>query len=162
MHRLLDALKRVMEPPVSKKRSLIRRSVPIITKMKPPPYLPKPTDEEIQYLTFFTDYCRLRDDFVTYRSKFPDDFNLTFQSKRDDIEIKTIFDDTSSSREQKQEKEEEEKVEEKRKWIYHWKRNRISTFIWKFFVRIYPKGFYQSNALRIVDYLALLIINMYT
>ncbi|XP_018314408.1 cilia- and flagella-associated protein 100 [Mycetomoellerius zeteki] len=115
MHRLLDALKRVMEPPVSKKRSLIRRSVPIITKMKPPPYLPKPTDEEIQYLTFFTDYCRLRDDFVTYRSKFPDDFNLTFQSKRDDIEIKTIFDDTSSSREQKQEKEEEEKVEEKRK-----------------------------------------------
>jgi len=146
MHRLLDALKRLMEPPASKKRPLIRRSVPIITKLKPPLLSPKPTDEEIQYLTFFTDYCRLRDDFVTYRSKFPDDFNLTFQSKRDD----------------KEKEEEEETTEEKRKWIYYWKRNRISTFIWKFLVRIYPKGFYQSNALRIVDYLALLIINMYT
>ncbi|KYN11959.1 Coiled-coil domain-containing protein 37 [Trachymyrmex cornetzi] len=117
MHRLLDALKRVMELPASKKRPLIRRSVPIITKTKPPLHLPKPTEEEIQYLTFFTDYCRLRDDFVTYRSKFPDDFNLTFQSKRDDIENKTIFNDVSSSREQMQEKEKEEegKAEEKRK-----------------------------------------------
>ncbi|KYN44155.1 Coiled-coil domain-containing protein 37 [Trachymyrmex septentrionalis] len=99
MHRLLDALKRLMEPPASKKRPLIRRSVPIITKLKPPLLSPKPTDEEIQYLTFFTDYCRLRDDFVTYRSKFPDDFNLTFQSKRDD----------------KEKEEEEETTEEKRK-----------------------------------------------
>ncbi|KYM77055.1 Coiled-coil domain-containing protein 37 [Atta colombica] len=118
MHQLLDALKRVMELPISKKRPLIRRSVPIITKMKPPLQLFKPTDEEIQYLTFFTDYCRLRDDFVTYRSKFPDDFNLTFQSKRDDIKNKMIFNDISSNREQireKEKEEEEEKAEEKRK-----------------------------------------------
>ncbi|XP_018403544.1 PREDICTED: cilia- and flagella-associated protein 100-like [Cyphomyrmex costatus] len=118
MHRLLDALKRVMEPPASKKRPLNRRSVPITTKIKPPLHLPKPTDKEVQYLTFFTDYCR-HDDFVTYRSKFPDDFNLTFQSKRDDTEIETmIFNDVFSSRDQMQEKkkeEEEEKAEEKRK-----------------------------------------------
>ncbi|KAG5318404.1 CP100 protein, partial [Pseudoatta argentina] len=97
MHRLLEALKRVMELPVSKKRPLIRRSVPIITKMKPPLRLSRPTDEELQYLTFFTDYCRVHDDFVTYRFKFPDDFDLTFQSKREDIKDKTTFNDTSSS-----------------------------------------------------------------
>lgn len=107
MHRLLDALKRIMEPPSRKKRPLIRRSVPITTKTRPPSRLPKPTDKEAQYLTFFTDYCR-RNDFVMYRSKFPDDFDLTFQSKRGDIEIEiATFNDVSSSREQMQEKEEE-------------------------------------------------------
>ncbi|XP_011050898.1 PREDICTED: uncharacterized protein LOC105143978 [Acromyrmex echinatior] len=108
MHRLLEALKRVMELPVSKKRPLIRRSVPIIIKMKPPLRLSKPTDEELQYLTFFTDYCRVHDDFVTYRSKFPDDFDLTFKSKQDDIKNKTILNDTSSNQKEKEKEEEEE------------------------------------------------------
>ncbi|XP_025996095.1 cilia- and flagella-associated protein 100 isoform X2 [Solenopsis invicta] len=112
MHRLLDALKRIMEPPTRKKRSLIRRSVPITVKTKPLLRLPKPTDEEAQYLTFFTDYCK-HDDFVTYRSKFPDDFDLTFQSKRDDVEIKAMtFNAVSSSREQMQKQEKGEEVEE--------------------------------------------------
>ncbi|XP_072763361.1 cilia- and flagella-associated protein 100-like [Anoplolepis gracilipes] len=77
MHRLLDALNRIMEPPTKKKRPLSRRSMPIAVKTKPLLLLPKPTDEEIQYLTFFTDYCK-HNDFVTYRSKLPDDFDLTF------------------------------------------------------------------------------------
>ncbi|XP_011698548.1 PREDICTED: coiled-coil domain-containing protein 37-like [Wasmannia auropunctata] len=102
MHRLLDALKRIMEPPTKKKRPLIRRSVPITAKMRLPSRLPKPADEEVQYLTFFTDYCK-RDDFITYLSKFPKDFDLTFQSKRDDIEIETTINDVSPSREQMQE-----------------------------------------------------------
>lgn len=110
MHRLLDALKRIMEPPTRKKRPLIRRSAPITTKTKPPSRLPKPTDEEAQYLAFFTDYCR-RDDFVTYRSKFPDDFDLTFQSKRDDIEIEATFNDVTSG-EQMREMEKAEEEEE--------------------------------------------------
>lgn len=115
MHRLLDALKRIMEPPTRKKRPLIRRSVPVTTKTRLPSRLPKPTDEEVQYLTFFSNYCK-RDDFVTYRSKFPDDFDLTFQSKRDDIEGET-FNDVSPSREQmrEKEKEEEERKQEERK-----------------------------------------------
>ncbi|EFN60791.1 Coiled-coil domain-containing protein 37, partial [Camponotus floridanus] len=77
MHRLLDALKHIMEPPSKKKRPLNRRSMPITVKTTPPSLPPKPTDEEIQYLTFFTDYCK-HNDFVTYRSKLPDDFDLTF------------------------------------------------------------------------------------
>ncbi|XP_012529142.1 cilia- and flagella-associated protein 100 [Monomorium pharaonis] len=105
MHRLLDTLKRIMEPPTKKKRPLIRRSVPITTKTRLPLRLPKPTDEEVQYLTFFTDYCK-QDDFVTYRFKFPHDFDLTFQRKHN-IGIETaIFNDVSSSREQMTKKEE--------------------------------------------------------
>lgn len=79
MHRLLNALKRIMEPPTKKKRLLSRRSVPITMKTKPPSLPPKPA-EEIQYLTFFTDYCK-HNDFVTCRSKLPDDFDLTFLNK---------------------------------------------------------------------------------
>lgn len=75
MHRLLDALKRIMEPPAKKKRLLTRRSVPTTVKTKPLLLQPKPTDEEIQYLTFFTDYCK-HNDFVAYRSKLPDDFDI--------------------------------------------------------------------------------------
>nr|XP_012216499.1 PREDICTED: coiled-coil domain-containing protein 37-like [Linepithema humile] len=85
MHRLLDALKRIMEPPARKRRPLIRRSAPVVAKIKPPPVALKPTTEEAQYLAFFTDYCR-RDDFVAYRARFPDDFDLTFRRKRDDVE----------------------------------------------------------------------------
>lgn len=70
-----------MEPPITKKRPLVRRSAPIVSKMKPVSLLLQPTDEEIQYLTFFTDYCK-RDDFIAYRTKFPDDFDLSFKSKR--------------------------------------------------------------------------------
>ncbi|XP_077262569.1 cilia- and flagella-associated protein 100 [Temnothorax americanus] len=115
MHRLLDALKRIMEPPATKKRLLIRRSVPITTKARLPSRMPKPTAEEAQFLTFFTDYCG-REDFVAYRSKFPDDFDLTFRRKRDDIEPEVAtFNDVSSSREQMREKEKEEVIEEERK-----------------------------------------------
>ncbi|XP_025073626.1 cilia- and flagella-associated protein 100-like [Pogonomyrmex barbatus] len=92
MHRLLDALQRIMDMPTRKKRPLIRRSVPIVTKIKPPLQPSKPTDEETEYCTFFTDYCK-RDDFITYRSKFPDDFDLTFQSKHNDIETATLKED---------------------------------------------------------------------
>lgn len=115
MLRLLDALKRIMEPPSRKKRPLVRRSVPITTKTRLPSRLPKPTDEEVQYLTFFTDYCR-HDDFVTYRSKFPDDFDLTFQSKRDDTEteVATFNDNVSLSREQMREQEKEEERDDER------------------------------------------------
>lgn len=115
MHRLLDALKRIMEPSSRKKRPLIRRSVPITTKTRTPSRLPKPTDEEAQYLTFFTNYCK--NDFVTYRSKFSDDFDLIYQSKHGDIEIEAAtFNDVSSTREQEKETEErrEEEKEEER------------------------------------------------
>ncbi|KAL0118139.1 hypothetical protein PUN28_009069 [Cardiocondyla obscurior] len=98
MHRLLDALKRILEPPAKKKRPVIRRSAPITLKTRPMSRLLKPTDEEAQYLTFFTDYCR-HDDFVTYCSKFPDDFDLTFLSKRDDIESEKALDDAAFSQE---------------------------------------------------------------
>lgn len=87
MHRLLDALKRIMEPPTKKKRPLSRRSVPLTVKTKPPSLLPKTTDEEIQNLEFFTNYCKQRNNFITYRSKLPDDFDLTFQSKYSNIQI---------------------------------------------------------------------------
>lgn len=102
MHRLLDALKRIMEPPRKKTRPLVRRSTPVAIKTKPPAVSPKPTTEEAQYLAFFTDYCK-RDDFVAYRAKFPDDFDLTFQSKRDDIDIETRISNDVSSNMEKQE-----------------------------------------------------------
>lgn len=111
MHRLLDALKRIMEPPARKKRPLVRRSEPVTARMRPPLRSPKPTDEEAQYLTFFTDYCK-RDDFVAYRTRFPDDFDLTFESKRDDAETATA---SSLSREQTREKERDE--DEREPWM---------------------------------------------
>jgi len=115
MLRLLDALKRIMEPPSRKKRLLVRRSIPIMTTTKPPSRLLKPTDEEVQYLTFFTNYCR-HDDFVTYRSKFPDDFDLTFQSKRGDTETEVAhsFNDVSPRRDQMREQEKEEERDDER------------------------------------------------
>ncbi|EZA61449.1 Coiled-coil domain-containing protein [Ooceraea biroi] len=106
MLRLLDELKRIMEPPPRKKRPLIQRSAPAALRAKPPSLPPQPTDEEAQYLTFFTDYCK-RDDFVAYRSKFPDDFDLTFQSKRrGDAEVEaTTSNEAPSNREQEQEED---------------------------------------------------------
>lgn len=40
----------------------------------------EPTEEEMQYLTFFTNYCKT-EDFTTYRPQFPDDFDLTFKKQ---------------------------------------------------------------------------------
>jgi len=90
MHRLLDALKRIMEAPIKKKRPLVQRSVPIVIKEKPPSVALEPTEEEAQYLTYFTDYCDKRDDFVEYRSKFPDDFDLTFQKRNIETERENL------------------------------------------------------------------------
>lgn len=106
MHRLLDALKRIMEPPVRKKRPLIQRSMPAMLKVKPPSLPPEPTDEEAQYLTFFTDYCK-RDDFISYLSKFPDDFDMTFRSKRNDAvaDLEMTLNDEPSNGEEEQEEE---------------------------------------------------------
>ncbi|XP_076657328.1 cilia- and flagella-associated protein 100 [Halictus rubicundus] len=81
MHRLLDSLKRVMEPPAIKSRPLVWRSEPATQRARATPPPPVPTDEEWQYLTFFTNYCH-DEDFTEYRVKFPDDFDLTFQSKQ--------------------------------------------------------------------------------
>ncbi|XP_015438959.1 PREDICTED: uncharacterized protein LOC107193933 [Dufourea novaeangliae] len=81
MHRLLASLKRVMEPPVIKHRPLTRRSEPATQRVKPTPPPPVPTEEEWQYLTFFTNYCK-QEDFTAYRTEFPDDFDLTFQPKQ--------------------------------------------------------------------------------
>nr|XP_031832991.1 uncharacterized protein LOC116427140 [Nomia melanderi] len=81
MHRLLASLKRVMEPPAIKRRPLVWRSEPASQRAKPAPPPPAPTDEEWQYLTFFTDYCS-QQDFAAYRSRFPDDFDLSFQPRR--------------------------------------------------------------------------------
>ncbi|XP_020292521.1 cilia- and flagella-associated protein 100-like isoform X2 [Pseudomyrmex gracilis] len=95
MHRLLADLKRIMEPPAKKKRPLTRRSAPIVTLAKPEAVSPKPTSEEVDYLTFFTDYCK-HEDFTAYRSEFPDDFDLTFRSKREDTETEITNDTTKS------------------------------------------------------------------
>ncbi|KAG7210422.1 hypothetical protein KM043_011954 [Ampulex compressa] len=83
MHRLLGALKRIMEPPATKRRQIMWRSTPVQQKAKPTPPPPEPTDEEMQYLTFFTDYCKQKN-FSAFRSQFPDDFDLTFETKRPD------------------------------------------------------------------------------
>ncbi|XP_076235040.1 cilia- and flagella-associated protein 100 [Calliopsis andreniformis] len=81
MYRLLAAMKRIMEPPVTKGRPLTWRSRPTVQKVKAKPPPPVPTDEEMQYLTFFTKYCP-QEDFTEYRSQFPDDFDLSFQPRR--------------------------------------------------------------------------------
>ncbi|XP_043258569.1 uncharacterized protein LOC122400900 [Colletes gigas] len=81
MLRLLASLKRVMKPPAIKMRPLMWRSEPTTQRAKPKPPPPEPTHEEWQYLTFFTNYCK-QEDFTTYRSQFPDDFDLTFQHRR--------------------------------------------------------------------------------
>lgn len=108
MHRLLDALKRIMQPPTKKKRPLIRRSAATPFKAKLSTSPPRPTEEETVYLTFFTNYCK-RDDFQAYRSKFPDDFDLKFHRKCSDIQVELTSDlDTFSNREQNK-KEQKEK-----------------------------------------------------
>lgn len=81
MHRLLASLKRAMEPPPIKRRPLMWRSIPTSQRIKETSPQLEPTEEEIQYLTFFTNYCKA-EDFVAYRSQFPDDFDLTFQPRR--------------------------------------------------------------------------------
>ncbi|XP_076391290.1 cilia- and flagella-associated protein 100 [Megachile rotundata] len=81
MHRLLDSLKRAMEPPIIKKRPLMWRSVPLGQRVKEIPAPLEPTEEEKQYLAFFTEYCK-DEDFEAYRSLFPDDFDLSFEPRR--------------------------------------------------------------------------------
>ncbi|CAK9801882.1 Cilia- and flagella-associated protein 100 [Anthophora plagiata] len=104
MHRLLASLKRVMEPPVTKRRSLMWRSIPSFQRAKPIPPPPEPTDEEAQYLTFFTNYCK-QEDFTTYRSQFPDDFDLTFQARR--LESEEALGEEEEEMEEEEESESE-------------------------------------------------------
>ncbi|KAG6794531.1 cilia- and flagella-associated protein [Apis mellifera caucasica] len=80
MHRLLASLKRIMEPPPTKKRPMMWRSIPKTYRLKGVAMALEPTEEEMQYLTFFTDYCKT-EDFTTYRPQFPDDFDLTFKKQ---------------------------------------------------------------------------------
>lgn len=90
---MLASLKRAMEPPPEKMRPLMWRSIPKSQRLKEVPPPPEPTEEEMQYLTFFTSYCK-QEDFTTYRSQFPDDFDLTFQDKRgESIASKEITED---------------------------------------------------------------------
>lgn len=95
MHRLLADLKRIMEPPVKKKRPLTPRSPPVVTWTRPEAVSPMPTSKEADYLAFFTDYCK-HEDFTEYRSEFSDDFDLTFRSKREDTETQVTNDTTKS------------------------------------------------------------------
>lgn len=108
MHRLLDTLKRIMQPPIRKKRPLARRSVPIPPKAKPLAPAAHLTNEQIQFLVFFTDHCKSDDFEAAYRAKLPEDFDLTFQSR--DVEPKI---DATLDQEQEEEKEEEEEMEVK-------------------------------------------------
>ncbi|XP_029045393.2 uncharacterized protein LOC114877241 isoform X2 [Osmia bicornis bicornis] len=94
MHRLLASLKRAMEPPPIKRRPLMWRSIPTSQRIKETSRRLEPTEEEVQYLTFFTKYCKA-EDFVAYRSQFPDDFDLTFQTRRRE----TILEDDEESSE---------------------------------------------------------------
>lgn len=93
MHQLLSMLKRIMQPPKAKKRPLIRRSAPIVTKAKSLVPLPEPTTQETRHLAFFTDFCKCENS-QAYRSKLPDDFDPTFQGKDIDVqESTTLMDD---------------------------------------------------------------------
>ncbi|XP_047345115.1 uncharacterized protein LOC124947255 [Vespa velutina] len=80
MLQLLDSLTRIMKRPTITKRKLKWRSKPIYEKTEKVASYAEPTEEEMQYLTFFTRYCK-HEDFREYRSKFPDDFDLTFKAK---------------------------------------------------------------------------------
>ncbi|XP_033336263.2 cilia- and flagella-associated protein 100 [Megalopta genalis] len=104
MHRLLDALKRVMEPPAIKSRPMVWRSEPTTQRAKPTPPPPVPTDEEWQYLTFFTNYCH-QEDFTEYRARFPDDFDLTFQPKQPEVPSEVAEAEREVENEQENEQE---------------------------------------------------------
>nr|XP_034180476.1 uncharacterized protein LOC117604486 [Osmia lignaria] len=105
MHRLLASLKRAMEPPPIKRRPLMWRSIPTSQRIKETSRRLEPTEEEVQYLTFFTKYCKA-EDFVAYRSQFPDDFDLTFQPRRRETILED--DEESSENEDKEDKEDNE------------------------------------------------------
>lgn len=81
MHRLLAALKRVMEPPKPKKRQLMRRSAPKQQKLKTVAPMPPPTEDERQFLNFFTNYCP-QDDHNAFRAQFSDELNLLLKNKQ--------------------------------------------------------------------------------
>lgn len=98
MHRLLSMLKRIMEPPKTKKRPLVRRSTPITARTKLLLPTAQPTVQETRHLEFFTDFCKC-DKSQEYRPKLPDDFDPTFQSKGIDIQVEstTLADDEAFS-----------------------------------------------------------------
>ncbi|KOX74378.1 Coiled-coil domain-containing protein 37, partial [Melipona quadrifasciata] len=88
MIQLLVSLQRAMEPLPIKRRPLMWRSIPRSQRLKSIALALEPTEEEMQYLIFFTDYCK-QEDFTAYRAQFPDDFDLTFQDKRPEL-VKNI------------------------------------------------------------------------
>ncbi|XP_043280912.1 cilia- and flagella-associated protein 100 isoform X2 [Venturia canescens] len=84
MHRLLAALERIMEGPKPKpqRRKPRARAVSISSKPKEAvvPEVQPPTEDEMTFLNFFTNYCKL-DDPTKFESQLPDDFDLSFKSK---------------------------------------------------------------------------------
>ncbi|XP_012259009.2 cilia- and flagella-associated protein 100-like [Athalia rosae] len=80
MRRLLAALVRIMEPPITRQRKLMYRSAPVEVKKKVTPPPTPPSNEELVWLTYFTNYCE-RDDHHDFRSQYPDDFDLTFKPR---------------------------------------------------------------------------------
>ena len=96
MIQLVVSLQRAMEPPPIKRRPLMWRSIPKSQRLKSTAPALKPTEEEkMQYLTF-TDYCK--QDFTAYRAQFPDDFDLTFQEKRPEVENVEVTEDQRKER----------------------------------------------------------------
>lgn len=107
MRRLLAALVRIMEPPTQKQRKLMYRSAPVEVKRKATPPPTPPTDEELVYLNYFTNYCE-HEDHHGYRSQYPDDFDLTFKPRG----RKGSGAEQKKNEEEKEEKEEEEDEDE--------------------------------------------------
>lgn len=118
MRRLLAALVRIMEPPLTKQRKIMYRSAPLELKRKTTPPPTPPSNEELVYLTYFTNYCE-KDDHHDFRSQYPDDFDLTFKPriqrqprKHDDdgeeVEIKREAEGDKEEKKREKEKEEED------------------------------------------------------
>lgn len=70
-----------MEPPKPKKRQLMRRSAPKQQKSKIDTPLQPPTEDEKQFLNFFTNYCP-QDDHNSFRAQFSDDLNRLLKNKQ--------------------------------------------------------------------------------
>ncbi|EFN78819.1 Coiled-coil domain-containing protein 37 [Harpegnathos saltator] len=112
MHRLLSMLKRIMQPPKTKKRPLIRRSTPIATKTKLSLPTLQPTAQETRHLVFFTDFCKC-DKSEKYRAKLPDDFDFTFRSIPIDVQTEStiLADEAFSNQERGREADKTERGE---------------------------------------------------
>lgn len=72
-----------MEPPKPKKRQPVTRTAPpTVSKAKAiSPKPPEMYEEQMVFLNFFTNYCKL-DEPEAFESQFPDDFDLSFKSRR--------------------------------------------------------------------------------